>query len=829
MSRRIRRWTILLITVAALLGAGAWAAHRALVHRGHPGLTTFLRQWAVNYPASFAVEPPVIAIEVDEAELARLENVVELARERGVIMPEGNDPVEARFTVDGRSFKGRVRIKGKLSDHVQGEKWSFRVLARKDGGFLGMKRFSLQHPGTRNYLYDWFYHRLMAGEGLIALRYGFCRVTFNGEDLGVYAYEEHFGEELAEHNERVAGPLLRFDPGLFWQHRLNSMQGLRLDEAYAAYQAATLDAYGTNDLAADPQGRRLFEEALALVEAFRRGELPASAVFDADRTARRLALLDLVGGHHSMDWSDVKFHFDPVLKRLEPVSYESFSAFRIRELAGAYRYRGRVREQDELHTQLLSDPAIRAAYGQHLERYARPAYLDSAFAALKGALDTASAPLYREFPYKELDRNVYTANQRAIRALLDPPKHAHVHLDRRSADTLEVVAVPLEALPVQVDSLRLADGRRFAPVGRVVLPPRPRGGVGRPLLLRFVTGALNDSALTDARIIMGFMGSARRKATPVSPFKLNDVRDLDLATQAPPNVDRFPFLVCDEVARTITFTPGRWTLSERMVLPAGYTVVAMAPLRIELANGAEIVSRSPLRWTGTEERPIVITAPDSSSLGLHVLEAGGRSELDHVRFEGLMRFHADQLRSADVSFHRSPVTISHAVFSGTGTTLLAISEGEVQLRHSTFAGGSDQLEAVHAALQATGLRFLGAADDAVSVHGGGASFTEIVVDGAKGDGMKAAAMAQVELTNATLTRCGTGIEAREGSTVVMRTGRIDAVQAGHAGKDEVRNGPVRIDLHEVEVPEGAGFKTGQGSSIMLNGRAVGATKAAEGT
>jgi hypothetical protein len=216
-------------------------------------------------------------------------------------------------------------------------------------------------------------------------------------------------------------------------------------------------------------------------------------------------------------------------------------------------------------------------------------------------------------------------------------------------------------------------------------------------------------------------------------------------------------------------------------------------------------------------------------MGVHVLEAGARSVLDQVRFEGLMRFKEEQPRSADVSFHRSPVTISHAVFGGAGTTLLALSEGEAQLRHSTFHGGSDQLEAVHAAVQATGLRFLGAGDDAVSVHGGGGSFTELVIDGAKGEGVKATALAQVELTNATLTRCGTGIEAREGSSVRMNVGRIEATQAAHAGKDEVRNGPVRIELKGVEVPEGAGFKTGQGSSITHNGRAVGAAKAAEGT
>ncbi len=829
MSKRLKRWLAVAAVMVALLAAAAWGAHRALVHRGHPGLAVFLRQWAVNYPASFAVEPPVIAIEVDEAEMARLTDVVRLARERGVIMPEGNDPVEARFTVDGRTFKGRVRIKGKLSDHVQGEKWSFRVLARKDGGFLGMKRFSLQHPGTRNYLCDWFYHRLMAGEDLIALRYGFCRVLFNGEDLGVYAYEEHFEKELAENNGRAAGPLLRFDPGLFWQHRLNGMQGLPLDEAYAAYQAAELDAYGTSDLAADPQGRRLFEEALALVDAFRRGERPASAVFDADRTARRLALLDLVGGHHSMDWSDVKFHFDPVLKRLEPVSYESFSAFRIRELAGAYRYRLRMREQDELHTQLFSDTLIMAAYVHHLERYAEPAFLDSAFAALKGPLDTASATLYREFPYKELDRSIYRANQRAIRALLDPPKHAHFHLGRRNGDTLELVAVPLEALPVQVDSLLLADGRRIAPVGSALLPPRPRGGVGRPRILRFVVGAVNDSALADAAVRAGFLGSTRRKPAPVSPFALFALSALDLDALAAPNVERFPFLVRDEAQRTITFKPGRWSITERMVLPAGYTVVALPPLRLDLTGGAAIVSRSPLRWTGTADLPIVLASPDSSSRGVQVLEAGGRSELDHVRFEGLTRRQADPRVQADLILHRSPATIGHAVFSGTGAALLAVSEGELQLRQSTFVGGLDQLQSVHAAVQGSELRFLGAADDAASFHGGGGHFTGVRIEGATGMGVKATDRAQMQLKDLTIARCGTGVEAREGSTVAVVAGRIDAGRAAHAGKDEVRYGPVSIELQEVTVPDDAAFKTGQGSSIRLNGRAVGSTKAALGT
>jgi hypothetical protein len=63
----------------------------------------------------------------------------------------------------------------------------------------------------------------------------------------------------------------------------------------------------------------------------------------------------------------------------------------------------------------------------------RTAYLDSAFAALGPALDTASATLYGEFPYKELDRSVYYDNQRAIRQLLDLPQGMHAYTQTRRA------------------------------------------------------------------------------------------------------------------------------------------------------------------------------------------------------------------------------------------------------------------------------------------------------------------------------------------------------------------------------------------------------------
>ncbi|MCB9184777.1 MAG: CotH kinase family protein [Flavobacteriales bacterium] len=819
-----RWWPWLLAGAIGVLLAGGFAADRLLKAREHPGLSTFIRQWARNYPASFAVEPERISLKVGEHDLEELQRVVEEARARGVILPEGNSYVPAEISHGEQAFKAKLRIKGKLTDHVKGSKWSFRVVSKKDGGFLGMRRFSLQHPGTRNYLCDWLYHRLMQAEGVIALRYGFAQVTFNDEDLGIYAYEEHFGPELLEHNGRVDGPIFRFDPALFWEHRLNEMNKLRFDEPFAAYQAAAVDAFGSSDLEKDKEARHRFEQALALMDSFRRGEKKASEVFDADRIARHHAILDLVGGHHSMDWSDVKFYFDPVLKRVEPISYESFSAHPIRELAGSNRWTGGPTQGMDLHTQWFNDEEIFRAYVHHLERVSRTDWLDSAFTALKPALDSASAVLYREFPYKELDRAVYYRNQRIISKLLEPPKLFHAYLDDNGPDTVSVTAVPIEDLPMEVHALVLADGTRIAPVGRSIIPVRRPGKLGAPLELRFaVEGKVDRAGL---KLSASVLGAAKQREVEVFPYAL--LQDLDKAMGLGPQVDphTLPWIAFDDAARTITIRNGAWTLDRTITLPAGYTFIATAPLRLDLRNGAEIISHAALRWEGLEEAPIEVFSTDSSAHGVHVLAVGGTSRLTHVRFATLSRLAAEQDRSGDLSFHRADAVIEHCSFSGTGATLVDFGMAKLTMTDCAFSGGSDQLELHFADAKVTQCAFADAADDAVSAEGGVLRLEDNDVFGAGGIAVKATKSARIDATGLRIRSCKQAFEGREGSVVKVSGGAVKSIElVAELKKDEMRYGPVRLALEKVSIAEAkAEFVIGAGSEVKVDGKPVGAKK-----
>lgn len=815
----VRSAVVVLVVLAVI---GFFSGDRFLKGRGHPGLRHFIGQVARNYPKSFKVEPPVLSIQVEQAELDRIQAVVDAARQRGVIMPEGNDYVTAELTHNGASFKARIRIKGKMTDHVKGDKWSFRVIAKKDGGFLGMKRFSLQHPGTRNYLHEWLHQRLMAGEGIVALRYGFVRLEFNGEDRGIYAYEEHFGPELLEHNERIKGPLFRFDPALFWQHRLNAMHGRRFEEPYAAEQAAALDAYGTGDLEKDPEARRLFEEAVALMNGYRSGELAVAEVFDTDRVARRLALLDLLGGHRSLDWSDAKFCYDPVLRRVEPVAYESFGGERIRGIAGAGRWSGGTGTRSDVYAAWFNDEAVFRAYVHHLERFARPSYLDSALAVLAGPLDTAAATIYGEFPYKELDRAMLTHNQQAIRQVLDDPKGFHAYRQEVIGDTVVLVLVPIGSLPIEVHGLVGKDGAVIPPAEGSVLSVRGSGRTGVPVRYSF---AVTDSVLRTGNELLvehSVLGASVRKRVEVFPFALlgtDEVRPVPLTGALP--LSAFPMLQVNEEEKRIVWLPGSWSIANDLVIPEGYTVEGRAPLRIDLQKGARIISRSPMVLRGRDEDPVVLRSSDASGGGMFLLAQAGRSEWVHARSEGFGP--AGDEHGAGIVVQGSALELRNCTLAeASGRDLLLAVRANVGITNSVLLGGRDQATMVFCTGRFTNVALGGAGDDAIVQRGGTLQVNGADVTGTSGCGVKVNTMGEFTGDRLTIESKAKGIELSEAVAATINNASISSVKEGVDVKAaEMRYGPSVVTIRDVTITTDATpVRCGKGNRATRDGKAV---------
>lgn len=419
MAERSGAWKkkVVWIILITILTVGGIKADRFFQTKGFSGLIDATIFTASHYFDAPDDPPKELSITVSDAGNKKLAKQRENALQRGLIMTKGKRFVDGTISMGRQEISMNMRLKGHMLDHVEGEQWSFRVIA--DEEMMGMRKFSLQHPGTRNYVYEWIFHQLLKNEGVIALNYDFVRVSLNNKDLGLYALEEHLGQELLRRNERPSGPIFRFSSKEYWQERLKELKGEPANLSITIYYRSPIDLYYGKELADDTLIMNLFEAGKQRLDLFRTDSLRASEVFDIPKMARMHALLDLVGGQRSMDWSDLKFYYNSQTNLIEPVGYESTGANLIEGLAINYKFNPKSKDvRMNYHELLFSDSAMAIEYYKALNRISEPSYLQDFFSSIGGELENVMNTHYQEYPYKKMNLDIYYDNQKKIKTLL---------------------------------------------------------------------------------------------------------------------------------------------------------------------------------------------------------------------------------------------------------------------------------------------------------------------------------------------------------------------------------------------------------------------------
>ena len=67
-----------------------------------------------------------------------------------------------------------------------------------------------------------------------------------------------------------------------------------------------------------------FEIAVNLLELFRLQEIPTRDVFDIDKTAKWMAMGDLFNAWHGFSWGNMRYYYNPITSKIEPVLWDSF-------------------------------------------------------------------------------------------------------------------------------------------------------------------------------------------------------------------------------------------------------------------------------------------------------------------------------------------------------------------------------------------------------------------------------------------------------------------------------------------------------------------------
>ena len=323
------------------------------------------------------------------------------AIEEGILIRSENDEASGHLTYKGQSYPMNIRLKGDWTDHLLGDKWSFRVKTKRNHALLGMENFSLQHPRTRNYINEFIYHELLKYEGLPFLRYRFLPLYLNGKYLGIYALEEHFGKNLLENSGYREGPIIKISDKDIRNNyqQINSEvkdNGIDGGKNYvdSDLNNAEITTFNINKLKKNQAKINQYVLGEKLLDKFLRKELKTSEVFDLEKTAMFYAITDLMQALPS--WYDIRFYFDPLKGRIVPIGYDAGPEIRPknRELA------------IDINTlNLFNDQEFTKLYFSSLEKLVAPNYLNKFLKSISNDLNKELSNINKSYPHVRFLKN----------------------------------------------------------------------------------------------------------------------------------------------------------------------------------------------------------------------------------------------------------------------------------------------------------------------------------------------------------------------------------------------------------------------------------------
>ncbi|NIR49888.1 hypothetical protein GWO43_15355 [candidate division KSB1 bacterium] len=787
--------------------------------------------------AKYQSDPEEINIDIKFKHFQKLEYKRQEALANHILMSSSDDYVPANVRYRDQIYKVKLRLKGDWTNHLEGEKWSFRIKVKGNNTLFGMKQFSIQHPKTRNYVNEWFYHQTLKREGVLSLRYDFIKVILNGKDLGIYALEEHFEKRLVEHNRYREGPVLKFNENIHWADRKQHF--------YPKYPAtptglesefsSDIRPFKFNKTLEDPTLSEQFKIGNNLLEAFRRRKLPTHKVFDIEKLAKFFSVSELLGALHGAGiWHNMRFYYNPVTSLLEPIGFDGNAG---RKISGLFGNRHDSADSEEFyshfHTIAFSDTVFFKEYIDALERVSRPNYLKNLLVETGGELQEKLSVLHREFPFQRLAERNFIYNRQIIDKVLNPVKGLHAYFQSANDNEIVLEFGNIQSMPIEVLGLSFQNKPIFELKNRTILPPKHPSRPTNFENVRFAIPAQmawSDAMISNLTVTYRLFGTDRTRKETVFPWShlYENFLTTDLIRQKP-NIQNFDFLNIDRNSKTISIAPASWTLTENLIVPENYTVLCSEGTEINLTNQATILSYSPLQFRGSEENPIKIYSADSSGQGIVVLNAEKTSSMEYVEFDNLSNPAKPGWKlTGAINFYESPVQISHCQFnSNRSEDGLNIIRSDFVIDNSIFRSTySDAFDGDFVTGEITNSSFIDCGNDGIDVSGSVVDIHDVFMDGIGDKGVSIGENSQATLNQINIKNTEIAIASKDMSEISIENITLRDCKIGFTcfqKKPEFAAAEIHVvgsDITNLEIP----FLVEESSKLTIDGKEIASSR-----
>ena len=589
--------------------------------------------------------------------LEKIRSTREEALKKGLLIRSENDFVNSKISYNLESSKScKVRLKGDLPQHWNGDKWSLRINTKKDNSIDGMTVFSIQDPITRNYTYEWLFLKNLKFEDVLAPNYFFLNLNINGKAMGIYALEEHFSKEMIERKNRREGVVLSFNEHHMWNLHWNVSWPI-------SYRTSGIEVRNLKRVNSNSHLKKQRDTAVSLLRNFQARQLDAEQVLDHEKTAKFLALSNLWGGDHGLSYADINFYYNPITARLEPIAMDAKPEYAATP-PGNYFTQGEMEETWVNYA--LKSSSIARLYTQYLNEYSKDDYIRNLFKKF-GEEEFYYRNLLKKDILLENKHFIWRADKiilsdpwdiiknraSAIRRGLNDPNialiYANLQRDNQRTNYIKIIArntlnQPIEIQSFQIDGIEyLASEMVFNKTGdikltrkdsnSVILAPNrwlsdiTRNDVSFKIPLTHKIDVNNVSSIISKVRILGL------KDFIVKPVSLDgSLPSPDYLPSLSTHLDlpnETSFIKRDK--NNYYIPSGSYVVSNDITIPANSSLTVEKGATLRFSKNTVLYLEGALFVNGTKENPVIFTSHDKSWGGVLVTNSKARSKITFLR------------------------------------------------------------------------------------------------------------------------------------------------------------------------------------------------------
>ena len=646
-----------------------------------------------------------------------------LSEDNPILITEKNDWVKAKIIVDDGNqamAKGKLRLKGDWVDHLKDEsKLSYRVKLKKNNYVLGMSKFSIQHPKTRNYQTEALISSMMRKVGVIAPRYSFVDTRINDSLIGVMAIEEHFTKELLESQQRRAAPILAIDEDLLWRQRFLNLnrsgvsrkvwkEELKVHPYSTHYSTRDFpikefnnkkNVFGTINTNNSLRGHSLLRD-------FMDGNADSDKTFDMNLMSKWWILINIWNAGHATIFHNLRFYFNPITNLLEPISFDNQSypekyVYKERSwiiyFVGNKEFQKITLKNIKIVQDLLESSEFIKSYNKSQENILKLFALDDLKSKkvdidlLKNNLSIFSAEFSKRIqtPIKDRKRlgkyDVYI-NKKLLDLNLPLNTHVRVfnYLDD-NANSIEIKNLTLK--PVTIKAVYAKNKRSDKVyVKDVALPFYTKKNGGKHKVVFKILNNANykatdyyvDYIFNDKLYTVNAYVQFRGHKSALSQDYERELKNISTNIEV------------DDINKLITIPSGVYDFKSSISIPKNWSLLLKAGVTLNLSGGILIRVNGPLKILGEINNPVVInikSKQDFNSMGswggILVVNSSDRSYVRHAKINGdssvILPIRQDYYGlTGCVTFYNSDVNIKDTTFNNLQC------EDSLNIVHSAF-------------------------------------------------------------------------------------------------------------------------------------------------